>query len=296
MHYDYDPPEFFEGQNTSTSDQYALAINYYELRTGELPFKGSMLQQLQARLNDKPELDQLEEPERSIVRKALSRDPRGRFENCLAFARQIELNDYPAGAAPGGASVARRAPLPSQRTPGAPLPRPSAAGVTSGARTANPSPLFASPPGAPAAEPRPNLTPPAAARAPLPPPIFTHRKSPSSSSDNVLRAPAAGPATGREATSDTPSAPTAAPQPIAKLPEPAPQVEPVVPKTSSREIARDGLAKLRHLAKSSEGGYNSSLGDERRVPLLWVLVILFVTVGGVYAAMNVLAGRLPWVG
>ena len=75
QHYDYDPPEFFEGQTTPTSDQYSLAIVYYELRTGELPFQGTMLEQLQARLDDRPNLDLLPEAERKIIAKALTRAP-----------------------------------------------------------------------------------------------------------------------------------------------------------------------------------------------------------------------------
>ncbi len=35
----YAPPESFDNKTESTSDQYALAITYYELRTGKLPFR-----------------------------------------------------------------------------------------------------------------------------------------------------------------------------------------------------------------------------------------------------------------
>lgn len=90
LHYDYDPPEFFEGQTTPTSDQYSLAVNYYELRTGQMPFRGTMLEQLQARLNDRPDLSYLNEPERGLVRKALSRDPSRRYESCLDFVLAVK--------------------------------------------------------------------------------------------------------------------------------------------------------------------------------------------------------------
>lgn len=89
LHYDYDPPEFFEGQTSPTSDQYALAINYYEMRTGSLPFSGTMLEQLQARLNDAPDLDRVAEPEANVLRKALSRDPEKRFDTCSEFAGML---------------------------------------------------------------------------------------------------------------------------------------------------------------------------------------------------------------
>lgn len=89
-HYDYDPPEFFEGQTAPTSDQYSLAINYYELRTGALPFTGTVLEQLQARMMNSPNLQQLNEPERGVIHKALSYKPDERFENCKAFIKELK--------------------------------------------------------------------------------------------------------------------------------------------------------------------------------------------------------------
>jgi serine/threonine protein kinase len=90
--YDYDPPEFFEGQTTATSDQFSLACNYYELRTGSLPFAGTMLDQLQGRLNDNPKLTAIQEPERSAVKKALSRQPSSRYESCTAFIAAVKAS------------------------------------------------------------------------------------------------------------------------------------------------------------------------------------------------------------
>lgn len=90
MNYDYDPPEFFEGQTASSSDQYSLAINYYEMRTSELPFPGTMLEQLQARLSDRPNLNALPEPERTVVRRALMRDPAHRFTNSTEFVQELK--------------------------------------------------------------------------------------------------------------------------------------------------------------------------------------------------------------
>ena len=170
QHYDYDPPEFFEGQTTPTSDQYSLAIVYYELRTGELPFQGTMLEQLQARLDNKPNLGLLPGAERQVVAKALSRDPEERYENCLAFARQLKLNKAPqAGAAPE-----RPRELPAS-SPAAPTPR--APSPASAPRPTAPSPgdLSASrpavSPGIPAR--RPMAPPPASAIQDEPPPPVT---------------------------------------------------------------------------------------------------------------------------
>ncbi|HVJ80079.1 MAG TPA: protein kinase, partial [Planctomycetia bacterium] len=73
VHFDYDPPEFYEGTTSPTSDQYALSINYYELRCGRLPFQGTMLEQLSARLSDKPDLSGVDEREREVLRRALAK-------------------------------------------------------------------------------------------------------------------------------------------------------------------------------------------------------------------------------
>jgi len=89
--YDYAPPEFDEGLTTSTSDQYSLATTYCELRTGKLPFTGSLLQKLQAQLSGNPDLSALEPNERPIVARALNRDPQARFPTCRDFVRQLQL-------------------------------------------------------------------------------------------------------------------------------------------------------------------------------------------------------------
>ncbi len=88
--YDYSPPEFDEGITTSTSDQYSLATTYYELRTGKLPFTGSLLQKLQAQLEGKPDLSAVDAPERPALLRALSRDPHARFGSCREFVQNLQ--------------------------------------------------------------------------------------------------------------------------------------------------------------------------------------------------------------
>ncbi|HMP17236.1 MAG TPA: protein kinase, partial [Gemmatales bacterium] len=89
--YDYAPPEFDEGLTTNTSDQYSLATTYVELRTGKLPFTGTLLQKLQAQLNGTPDLSLLEPNERPVVSRALNRDPHARFPSCKEFVKQLQL-------------------------------------------------------------------------------------------------------------------------------------------------------------------------------------------------------------
>ncbi len=103
VHFDYDPPEYYEGVTAPTSDQYSLAIVHYELRTGKLPFHGTMLEQLQARLEDRPDLAGLpSEREKAALRRALLKDPKKRYGNCREFvaalAEALSQADEPAAA------------------------------------------------------------------------------------------------------------------------------------------------------------------------------------------------------
>jgi serine/threonine protein kinase len=86
----YAPPETFSGTISGRSDQYSLAIVYQELLTGQRPYNGKNARTLaQQHMNEEPELRSLPEGERSIVARALSKDPSKRFPNCLAFVRAL---------------------------------------------------------------------------------------------------------------------------------------------------------------------------------------------------------------
>src|SRR5436309_6022908 len=86
----YAPPETFAGKISERSDQYSLAIVYQELLTGQRPFSGKNVRQLaQQHLQEDPELRPLPEAERSVVARALSKDPAKRFPNCMAFVRAL---------------------------------------------------------------------------------------------------------------------------------------------------------------------------------------------------------------
>jgi hypothetical protein len=86
----YAPPETFTGEVSATSDQYSLAIVYQELLTGHRPFNGKNARQLaQQHMNEAPDLRALPEAERSVVARALDKNPLKRFPNCLAFVRML---------------------------------------------------------------------------------------------------------------------------------------------------------------------------------------------------------------
>jgi serine/threonine protein kinase len=83
----YIAPETLQhGQPGPATDQYSLAISYYELRTGALPYDdetvaGVMRQILDGELN----LSKLPEAEREVIRRATAKDPAGRFSSATAF-------------------------------------------------------------------------------------------------------------------------------------------------------------------------------------------------------------------
>jgi serine/threonine protein kinase len=89
----YTSPEMFEASKPShSSDQYALAVTYYELRTGELPFENpgnpaSMMYQI---MQGKLDLSRLTDPgERNIIKRATSLDPDKRYPTSLEMVRDL---------------------------------------------------------------------------------------------------------------------------------------------------------------------------------------------------------------
>lgn len=92
----YMSPEQLRGRVTFPSDQYALAITFYEWLTGAPPFQGSFAEvggqhlhqpspSLLGRIPSVPPgVDQ-------VIQKALAKDPRQRFACVLDFARALEI-------------------------------------------------------------------------------------------------------------------------------------------------------------------------------------------------------------
>ena len=79
----YAPPEVLDGQPDFRSDQYALAIVYQEMLTGQLPFNGRTPGQLAAQhLHSAPNLTPLPSTDRYAIGRALSKSPARRFATC----------------------------------------------------------------------------------------------------------------------------------------------------------------------------------------------------------------------
>jgi serine/threonine protein kinase len=86
----YAAPEVFAGRVSPASDQYGLAVCLVELLTGRLPFDGRnsrqlLLQHLQA----EPDLSALDPADRTVLARALAKDPALRYPSCLAFLQAL---------------------------------------------------------------------------------------------------------------------------------------------------------------------------------------------------------------
>jgi hypothetical protein len=93
----YAAPETFNGKISDRSDQYSLAIVYQELLTGHRPYVAKNVRQMvQAHLESEPDVRALPEAERSVVQRALAKDPAKRFPSCMAFVRALYTARHPA--------------------------------------------------------------------------------------------------------------------------------------------------------------------------------------------------------
>ena len=108
----YASPETFIGKISPQSDQYSLAIVYQELLTGHRPFVAKNIRQMaQMHMQAEPDLRSLPEVERSVIARALAKDPTKRFATCMDFvkalhkartsARIVEVRPLSAPALPG---------------------------------------------------------------------------------------------------------------------------------------------------------------------------------------------------
>jgi hypothetical protein len=78
----YMAPEIGKGVYGKEIDVYALGIILYELITGKVPFDGESSQEIiMKHLTAEPDLEGVPEPERSVIRKALFKDPEKRYRN-----------------------------------------------------------------------------------------------------------------------------------------------------------------------------------------------------------------------
>jgi hypothetical protein len=88
----YMAPEVISGRHPhAATDQYPLAITYYQMRTGKLPFTsaGTLQDTMTRRLTASPDLSAISGAEQGPLRRALARDPADRFPSCTALLRAL---------------------------------------------------------------------------------------------------------------------------------------------------------------------------------------------------------------
>lgn len=88
----YAAPELFDNRVTRWTDQYALALTYYRLRTGNFPFPNDFgpRQMMLAHTEGRLEFAGIRPEEERVLRKATSLDPQGRYPNCMTFVESLE--------------------------------------------------------------------------------------------------------------------------------------------------------------------------------------------------------------
>jgi molecular chaperone DnaK len=87
----YAAPETFNGWASRQTDQYSLAIVYQELLTSQRPFQGpSAPQYMLQHLTKEPDLSGVPDGDREVLRKALAKEPKGRFETCAEFVERLQ--------------------------------------------------------------------------------------------------------------------------------------------------------------------------------------------------------------
>jgi serine/threonine protein kinase len=87
----YSAPERFANKLTRWSDQYALALTYYHLRTGQLPFRATWPTQIfRVHVEGQLELGGLPDAEQAVLRKATALEPSKRFPSCTGLVDALE--------------------------------------------------------------------------------------------------------------------------------------------------------------------------------------------------------------
>ncbi|MCC6493145.1 MAG: serine/threonine protein kinase, partial [Pirellulales bacterium] len=86
----YMAPECFHSKTSHSTDQYSLAVTYYELRTGALPFvEQTYAAVYEAHKNGTLDFTAVSPREQAVLRKATSPDPERRYTSCLEFVMRL---------------------------------------------------------------------------------------------------------------------------------------------------------------------------------------------------------------
>lgn len=87
----YMAPEVGKGSCTKQVDVYACGVMFYEMLTGEVPFRGDSWAEVALRhQTDSPELDRVPREYLAIIEKALSKKPENRYADMDEMIRAVE--------------------------------------------------------------------------------------------------------------------------------------------------------------------------------------------------------------
>ncbi len=118
----YMAPEVGSGDYHRGIDIYALGVMLYEMLLGRVPYDGATMGEvLMKHLTAQPEVDELPEPFGEVIRKALAKDPKDRYQSVEEMAEEIlgvgEVRDSLAGFNPHSLTAAAGAVRPDRPTP-----------------------------------------------------------------------------------------------------------------------------------------------------------------------------------
>jgi serine/threonine protein kinase len=92
----YSAPEVFQGWLSERSDQYSLAVTYFQLRTGRFPFQGTPSTFQLGYVRPDPDLSLLQGDERQALARALAPTPQDRYSSCREMMEQLAQCGRPA--------------------------------------------------------------------------------------------------------------------------------------------------------------------------------------------------------
>ncbi len=116
----YTAPEQWLEQPRAASDQYALAVTFYQLLTGRAPFTGNLYAVMHGHLQSPPpplrEFNPLLPAQlEPVFQRALAKDPTRRYPDVLAFAHAYREALESVAHTPTGAGTEQRTPAPPQK-------------------------------------------------------------------------------------------------------------------------------------------------------------------------------------
>jgi hypothetical protein len=86
----YMAPEVGSGNYDRTIDIYALGVMLYEMLLGRVPFSGATMGEvLMKHLTAQPEVDELPQPFPRVIRKALAKDPKDRYQTVQEMLSEV---------------------------------------------------------------------------------------------------------------------------------------------------------------------------------------------------------------